>query len=305
MSRRGWVLFAAMCVVWGIPYMLIKVAVRDIGPAELVFVRTALGAALLLPIALARKEMRSSLRPWLPLLIYTIIEIGLPWLLLSDAERHVDSSFTGLVIAGVPLVAAVFARLTNPDEQLTASRVSGLLIGLAGVALLLGFHIDGSAWLSTAELVAVVVCYATGPLIVERWLNDVPRYGLAATSLLVAAILAAPLAVPDLPDLVHTVSPGPALAAVTLAIVCTALAFVLFFALIAEVGGSRATVITFVHPAVAVILGATVLDERITLLSGVAFTFVLAGSALATRSRRGKPSRATPDSHVAVAERKS
>lgn len=267
-----------MSVVWGVPYLLIKVAVRDIGPAELVFVRTALGAVLLLPIALYRKELRASLRPWLPLLAYTVIEIAVPWLLLSHAEQRVDSSLTGLVIAGVPLVAALIAR-----ERLSRVRVAGLLTGFAGVGLLVGFHGGTGGAVPLLELLGVVLCYATGPLIIERWLSDVPRYGVSAASLIAGALLFAPVAVPNLPSLARTVTPGPALAAVALAVVCTALAFVLFFALIAEVGGVRATVITFVNPAVAVVLGAVVLHEKITPLTVGAFALILAGSFLATR----------------------
>jgi drug/metabolite transporter (DMT)-like permease len=288
MSRRGWILFIAMSVVWGVPYLLIKVAVRDIGPAELVFVRTALGALLLLPIALYRKELRASLRPWLPLLAYTVVEIGVPWLLLSHAEQQVDSSLTGLVIAGVPLVAAVIAR-----ERLSGTRVAGLLTGLAGVGLLVGFHGGTGGAVPLLELLGVVLCYATGPLIIERWLADVPRYGVSAASLIVGALLFAPVA-PNLPSLARTVTLGPALAAIALAVICTALAFVLFFALIAEVGGVRATVITFVNPAVAVALGALVLHEEITPLTVGAFALILAGSFLATR-RRPAAKETTPD----------
>ncbi|MDG6108970.1 DMT family transporter [Dactylosporangium aurantiacum] len=292
MSRRGWILFIAMSVVWGVPYLLIKVAVRDIGPAELVFLRTAIGALLLLPIALYRKELRESFRPWLPLLAYTVIEIGVPWLLLSHAEQKVDSSLTGLVIAGVPLAAALIAR-----ERLSASRVAGLLTGLAGVGLLVGFHGGTGGAVPLLELLGVVVCYATGPLIIERWLADVPRYGVSTASLLLGALLFAPVAVPGLPSLARTVTPGPALAAVGLAVICTALAFVLFFALVAEVGGVRATVITFVNPAVAVVLGAAVLGEEITPLTVGAFALILAGSYLATR-RRAAPAPA-PDAEPA------
>jgi len=293
MSRRGWLLFAAMCVIWGIPYLLIKVAVREIGPAELVFIRTALGAVLLLPIALARKELRASVRPWLPLLIYTVIEIGVPWLLLSDAERHVDSSLSGLVIAGVPLVAAVLARLVDAGDRLTIQRVLGLLAGLAGVGLLLGFHGGTTGLRPILELLGVVVCYATGPLLIQRWLSDVPRYGVSASSLVLGALLFAPVTIPKLPDLARHVSLAPALAAVGLAVICTALAFVLFFALIAEVGGARATVITFVNPAVAVVLGALLLHEPVTVVTVVAFALILVGSVLATRRPPGTPSTAT------------
>ncbi len=288
MSRRGWLLFAAMCVIWGVPYLLIKVAVRDIGPAELVFVRTALGAVLLLPIALARKELRASIRPWLPLVVYTVIEIAIPWLLLSDAERRVDSSLSGLVIAGVPLVAAVLARVVDTGDRLSAQRVAGLLAGLAGVGLLLGFHGGTGGLRPILELLGVVVCYATGPLLIQRWLSDVPRYGVSAWSLVFGALIFAPVSVPKLPDLARHVSLAPALAAVGLAVICTALAFVLFFALIAEVGGARATVITFVNPAVAVVLGALLLHEKITVVTVVAFGLILVGSVLATRRPSGK-----------------
>lgn len=280
MSRRGWILFIAMSVVWGVPYLLIKVAVRDIGPAELVFIRTALGALLLLPIALYRKELRAAFRPWLPLLAYTVVEIGVPWLLLSHAEQKVDSSLTGLVIAGVPLAAALIAR-----ERLSSARVAGLLTGLAGVGLLVGFHGGTGGAVPLLELLGVVICYATGPLIIERWLSDAPRYGVSTASLLLGALLFAPVAVPGLPSLARTVTPGPTLAAVALAVICTALAFVLFFALVAEVGGVRATVITFVNPAVAVVLGAVVLGEEITPLTVGAFALILAGSYLATRRK--------------------
>ncbi|MEU0561796.1 EamA family transporter [Dactylosporangium maewongense] len=280
MSRRGWLLFIAMSVVWGVPYLLIKVAVRDIGPAELVFVRTALGALLLLPIALYRKEVRASLRPWLPLLAYTVVEVGIPWLLLSHAEQEVDSAFTGLVIAGVPLAAALIAR-----ERLSGTRIAGLVTGLAGVGLLVGFHGTTGGPVPLLELLGVVICYASGPLIIERWLSDVPRYGVSAVSLAAGALLFAPFVAPGLPSLARTVTLRPALAAVTLAVVCTALAFVLFFALVAEVGGVRATVITFVNPAVAVILGAAVLHEKITPLTVGAFVLILAGSFLATRKK--------------------
>jgi drug/metabolite transporter (DMT)-like permease len=280
MTRRGWILFIAMSVVWGVPYLLIKIAVRDIGPAELVFVRTALGALLLLPIALYRKEVRASLRPWLPLLAYTVIEIAVPWLLLSHAEQTVDSAFTGLVIAGVPLVAALIAR-----ERLSGTRAAGLLTGFAGVGLLVGFHGTTGGAVPILELLGVVVCYATGPLIIERWLSDVPRYGVSAVSLAAGALIFAPFVAPGLPALARTVTPGPALAAIALAVICTALAFVLFFALVSEVGGVRATVITFVNPAVAVVLGAVVLHEEITPLTVGAFVLILTGSYLATRRK--------------------
>ena len=275
-----------MCVLWGVPYLLIKVAVREISPAELVFVRSALATVILLPIALIRGEMRAALRVWRPLLVYTLVEISLPWLLLSDAEQYVSSSLSGLVIAGVPLVAAVLVRLFDSDERLPPQRLFGLLVGFSGVVVLLGFDSGVPGLTPVVELAVVVVCYAVGPIIAGRWLADAPNLAVVAGSLALSSLLYAPVVVPGMPELASRITARPALAAVTLAVLCTALAFVLFFALIAEVGPARATVFTFINPAVAVLLGAVVLDERVTPVTAVAFGLILAGSVLATRRNR-------------------
>src|SRR5437868_10754382 len=133
MTRRGWLLFAAMAVIWGIPYLLIKIAVGELTPVTLVFLRTALGAALLLPIAAARGGLRPLLPYWRWVLAYTVVEVSLPWFLLSDAERGLSSSLTGLLIAAVPLIGAVVTWLTRGDERLDIRRVGGLVLGLLGV----------------------------------------------------------------------------------------------------------------------------------------------------------------------------
>src|ERR671915_2157109 len=142
MSRRGWLLFAAMCVIWGIPYLLIKVAVEDMSPALLVLGRTAIAALILLPIAAARSELRPAFRHWRPVLAFAAIEIALPWLLLGMAEREISSSLTGLLIAAVPLVGAVIARTTGARERLGVQSALGLLLGLAGVAAIVGVSLE-------------------------------------------------------------------------------------------------------------------------------------------------------------------
>ena len=142
MTRRGWTLFGAMCVIWGIPYLLIKVAVADVSPPTLVFLRTATGALLLIPIAVTRGQL-APLRPrWRMLLLYTAIEIATPWLLLSDAETKLSSSLSGLLLAAVPLIGAVIAA-TIGEERLDARRLLGLFAGIGGVAMLLGFDVNG------------------------------------------------------------------------------------------------------------------------------------------------------------------
>jgi drug/metabolite transporter (DMT)-like permease len=287
MSRRGFLLFAAMCVIWGIPYLLIRVSVKELSPAMLVLARTAIASALLLPIAAYRRELRSLLPHWAPLLAFAAIEIALPWVLLGAAEQHVSSSLTGLLIAAVPLVGAVLAR-----ERLGLQNGVGLLLGVAGVAAIVGVNVEGTSVGPLAEIGLVAVCYAVGPFILQRWLADLPALGVIAASLGVTTLAYIPIAAFSLPDRMPSAKVlGSVLA---LAVVCTAIAFLLFFALIAEIGAVRATVITYVNPAVAAVLGVGLLGERFTPGMGVGFALVLAGSALATRRRAEAPATSAP-----------
>jgi drug/metabolite transporter (DMT)-like permease len=280
-SRRGWALFAAMSVIWGIPYLLIKVAVGGVPVPVLVLARVGIGAALLLPVAVRQRQL-GALRPhWRWLAAFAVVEIITPWLLLSDAERRLSSSLSGLLVASVPIIVVVLARLTGGTERLTAVRWAGLLAGLGGVALLAGPRAaGGDAW-SITEVLLVAGCYATGPLIASRKLGDLPPVGMTAVCLGLAAIVYAPLAALTWPSAMPS---GRVLAALAgLAVVCTAVAFLLFFRLIAEVGPARASVITYINPAVAVALGVSVLGERLTPSMAGAFALILGGSVLATR----------------------
>jgi drug/metabolite transporter (DMT)-like permease len=285
MTRRGWLLFAAMAVIWGIPYLLIKIAVGELTPVTLVFFRTAVGATLLLPIAAARGGLRPLLPYWRWVLAYTIVEVALPWFLLSDAERRLSSSLTGLLVAAVPLIGAVVTWLTRGDERLDPRRVGGLVVGLVGVGALVGLDVSFRDLGAVGEVALVAVGYATGPIIVSRRLPRVPAIGVVAASLVVTALVYAPLGLRQLPSTMP--SPRVVLAVAILAVVCTALAFLLFFALIGEVGPVRATVITYFNPAVALLLGVTLLDEPFTLGAVVGFSLILTGSLLATRRASG------------------
>jgi drug/metabolite transporter (DMT)-like permease len=279
-SRRGWALFIALGVIWGIPYLLIKVAVRDLAPASLVFLRTALAAGLLLPVVLRRGELRALLARWRPIVLFTVVETAIPWLLLAHAERRVTSSLAGLVMASVPLAGAVLGRLTGGHEPLGARRLAGLVAGLAGVVALLGLDLGRRDALAIGELATVALCYAIGPMIIARRLSDLPALDVVAVSLALCAIGYAPVGVAQLP----ATMPDPAVigAVAVLGIACTAAAFLLFFRLIAEVGPVRATVITYVNPAVAVVAGVALLGEPFTAGTGVGFVLILAGSWLAT-----------------------
>jgi drug/metabolite transporter (DMT)-like permease len=280
MTRRGWLLFTTMCVLWGMPYLLIKVAVEELSPPQLVLLRTGLAAALLLPWAAARGQLRPVLRHWKPLVAFTVLELAAPWLLLADAERDLSSSLTGLLVAAVPLVAAFAARLGDHDDRLDRRRLLGLGIGFAGVAALVGIDVRGGDLVSVAEVAVVVVCYAVAPLVVSRWLSDVPSTGVTAAALAITALVYAPFGVRGL----EVPSGKVVLAVLVLAVACTVAALLMFFALIAEAGPQRALVITYVNPAVALVLGIVLLGEELTLGAVVGFPLVLVGCVLATRA---------------------
>ncbi|MBA2388687.1 MAG: DMT family transporter [Geodermatophilaceae bacterium] len=284
MSRRGWLLFIAMGLIWGIPYLLIKVAVEELAPSTLVLVRTALAAVLLLPIAFARGQVRLVLSRWWPLVLFTVVEICIPWLLLGFAELRLSSSLTGLLIAAVPLVGALIAARGPAGEQLGTRRLAGLLLGAAGVAALVGFEVGAGDAGAIAAIAGVAVCYAIGPVILSRSLSDLPQLGTVAVALGLAAVLYLPVGLAQAPR--SWPSADVVLAVAMLAVVCTAVAFLLFFALIAEVGAARSVVITYVNPAVAVLLGVSLLDETFTAATAVGFVLILLGSVLATSRTR-------------------
>ena len=164
MSRKGWLLFITLCVIWGLPYLFIRIAVRELPPPALVFLRTAPAALLLLPFALRRGEVRRLLRSWPWVLAYTAVELCVPWLLLAHAEERISSSLAGLLIATVPLIGAVLYRAFGVADHFDARRLTGLFIGFAGVAALVGLDIAHSDVLGIVEVVLVALCYATGPL---------------------------------------------------------------------------------------------------------------------------------------------
>lgn len=283
-----------MCVIWGIPYLMIRVAVRELTPATLVFLRTGIAAALLLPLALRRGEVRPLVPYWRPLLAYTAIEVALPWLLLSRAETRLTSSLTGLLIAAVPLVGAVIVSVSGDRERLGARRWVGLATGISGVAAIVGLDLGKVDALALVEIGIVAVCYAVGPVVLARRLKDVPPLGVVAASLALTAVAYAPFAAAEWPS--RTASAHVVESVLGLAIVCSAVAFLIFFALIAEVGPARATVITYVNPAVAAVLGVALLGEKLTAGMLLGFALVLAGSVLAT----GRSPEVVPEPEAAV-----
>jgi len=275
-----------MAFIWGIPYLFIKIAVAELTPASLVFLRAAIGTVLLLPLAAARKDLAPLVRQWKWIVIYTFVEVAAPWFFLSDAERRISSSLTGLLIAAVPSVGAVLAVLVGGHDRLDSRRIVGLALGFFGVAALVGLDVRADDLGAIGQVGLVALGYAIGPMIIERKLARLPSLGVVAASLGVTAVAYAPFGLAQLPAALPSAS--VLLAVAVLGVVCTALAFVLFFALVAEVGAPRATVITYVNPAVALALGVALLGEPFTLGIAIGFVLIVLGSILATR--RAPPS---------------
>ncbi|MFI5777635.1 DMT family transporter [Nocardia sp. NPDC051570] len=282
MTRRGWVLFLALGVIWGVPYAMIRIAVRDFDPVVVAGGRTAIGALLLLPIALYGKSLGPVLRRWPWLVAYTLVEITGPWLLLGHAETKLNSSTVGLLVAAVPLVAVVVVTVLG-HEAFDSRRVIGLLVGLAGVLALVGLDIDLSDLGALIAVAVSAVGYALGPIIINRKLADLPPMGVVTASLALAALLYAPFVAWRWPARITAPAGWSVLG---LAVICTATAFLVFFALIGEVGPARATVITYINPAVALAIGVSLLDEPLTAGMAIGFPLVILGSVLGTARSR-------------------
>lgn len=288
MTRRGWTLFAIQSVIWGTPYLLIAVAVESFSPVSVVAGRTSIAALLLLPIALHQGALRPALAHWRWVLAFALIEMAGPFLLLGHAEQTLPSGITGLLVATVPIFGAIVAFGLGDRHALSRVRVVGMVIGLGGVALVVGAASgEGDVRLvSVIEVLVVAVCYAVAPFITYRKLVGVPGIGIATLSLAMVAVVYLPIAL-VLEDGSPTSRSISAL--VILAVLCTSVAFVTFFALIREVGPERATLITFVNPVIALGLGLVILDETLSGVQLLGLPLVLAGCWLATRGRPPEP----------------
>ncbi|MEU1431339.1 DMT family transporter [Nocardia sp. NPDC005746] len=289
MSKRGWLLFLGMGVIWGVPYAMIRVAVGEFDPVFVAFGRTLLGALVLLPVALFTKVLWPVFREWRWVLVYTLVEITGPWLLIGHAETRLTSSTVGLLIAAVPLIAIVITTRLG-HEGLDPRRILGLVIGFAGVTALVGLDIDMSNLGALAAIGVSVIGYALGPIIIDRKLKELPPIGVVTASLVFAATLYLPFTLWRMPS--HFPA-GATWSVVGLGLLCTALAFVVFFALIGEVGPSRATVITYINPAVALLIGVSLLKEPLTAGMAIGFPLVILGSILGT-ARAKRPEDAVP-----------
>lgn len=286
-SRRGWLLFGAMALIWGVPYLFIRIAVESYSPATIVAARALIAALVLLPFALRSGALRAALKKWPWVVAFGFVEVGGPFLFLGFAEQTLHSGPTGLLVATVPLFAALIALGMGDRAVLTPLRLGGLLIGFGGVAIVVaGPGLASGDLLAVGAVLLTAVMYAIAPFIIARKLTDVPSLGSITLAMLVVGAFYVPIAIVT-PQGVPTVQ--ATVAVVVLAVLCTAIAFLAFFALIREVGPVRAPLFTYVNPVVAIILGAIVLSEPLTPGLLIGFPLIIVGCWFAATGGRLRP----------------
>lgn len=283
MSWRAWAAFAALGIIWGIPYFFIKLAVQELSPFVVAWGRITLAALVLLPIAWHRGALRTLGSHKVAILAFSMAEFVVPFAVISIGERWIDSSVTGILIAAVPLTITLISRFFGVHERLSTWRMIGLAVGLLGVVALLGLGTISTPlqWAGVGCMLLATVGYAIGPLIIQRHLGDLDSIGPIAASLLAASAL---LLVPAVVTFPRVVPSNLALSSIAvLGLVCTAAAMLLMFYLVSHAGASRASVITYINPIVATLLGMLVLHEHLGVGGLIAFVLILFGSWLATR----------------------
>lgn len=286
MSRKGFILFILAGLSWGVPYLFIKVAGAEFSNASIIFSRVLIGALVLIPLALYRKTLVAALREWRWVLVFAALEMIGPWWLITEAERHIDSGLAGLLVATVPFFSLPIAYFLGDKSVVHPKTLFGVGIGFSGLILLVGIdsfsgHIDP---LYVGFMVLSAIGYAVAPAVAAHKISHVPSEGMIGLSMAIVAVFYAIPAAFTLPaDIAKVPSLGAWSSLLGLGVICSAIAFVVFFALIKEIGSARATLITYPNTAVAILLGILVADEKFTLGMGIGLPLVAVGSYFASR----------------------
>jgi drug/metabolite transporter (DMT)-like permease len=283
MSRKGWALFALVGVLWGVPYLFMKVAVDELATPVIVFARLFIGAVVLIPLALSQKAIRSALPFWPYIALYAILEMVIPWSLITNAQKDLSSGVVALLVATVPIWATLFAHHTGDSTAAHRTRIFGIAIGLVGIAFLVGFETlnDVGNIRALVQVLIASVSYAYAVNMITRKAPGVSGIAINGLAMLLSTVIFAPFALTHLPT--EAPSSNAVLATIGLGVICTAFAFWVFFLVLDEIGAARASLVVYPNTAVAVILGIFFLDEKITLAIGIGLPLVLIGSYFASR----------------------
>jgi drug/metabolite transporter (DMT)-like permease len=284
MSRRAYFHFAVSGLFWGIPYLLMKVAVADIPPTVIVCGRVLIGAAILIPLAIHQKVLMDAIRGWRYVLPYAIFEMMIPWILITNAEKKISSGLAGLLIATVPIWSTIFASMNGDKTVWHSKRLVGIAVGFVGLVGLVGYEsiFGNSDPLSIAMMLVTAMSYSYAVNMISIKLPEVSGIAINGLAMVFTAIVYLPFMIAQWPA-ANTVSTESALSLVALGIFCTALAFISFFIVMKEIGPARASIGTYVNTAVAVVLGVLILSEPLTLGIIIGLPLVMIGSYLASR----------------------
>lgn len=288
-----------MAVLWGIPYLLIRVAVRQLDPAVLVLFRTAPAALLLAPVVVHQRAWPALIKNFKWIVVFGVVEFGIPWYFMSTSERHINSSLTSLIICAVPLFSVGASRFTRSHEPIGARRLTGLVAGAVGVALLVGLDLKGGSITWIGLMLLVCVGYSIGPIILATRLHDVPGPAVVCGATGVVALGWIPYDVFHWPT---RISGETWMSVGVLSVFCTVGAFLVFFELIKEAGSSRSVVVVYSNTAIAVLLGVVGLHEPFTLGIAVGFPLIVLGSYLATSVARAVRDDANRDANLPIYE---
>jgi drug/metabolite transporter (DMT)-like permease len=286
MSRRGWFLFILVGFLWGIPYLFIKIAVdpdNGFSPAAVVCLRTAIGAAILIPLAMRQGQLGAAIRGIKYVAPYALLEMIGPWILIGTAEQKISSGLAGLLIASVPIWATIFASMRGDKTVWHHMRLLGIVVGFVGLIAVVGFEsIKGSSDpISIAMVLVAAIGYSYAVMMVQGALPHVSGIAINAVAMAITAIFYLPLTIIQWPT--HEISTEAINAIIGLGVLSTGAAFVAFFALAAIIGVARGSLVTYLNTAFAVVLGVIILDEPFTTGMAIGLPLVLIGSYFASR----------------------
>ena len=286
MSRRGWFLFILVGFLWGVPYLFIKIAVdpdNGFSPAAVVCLRTAIGAAILIPLAIRQGQLGAAIRGIKYVAPYALLEMIGPWILIGTAEQKISSGLAGLLIASVPIWATIFASMRGDKTVWHHTRLLGIVVGFIGLISVVGFEsiAGGSDPLSIAMVLVAAIGYSYAVMMVQGALPHVSGIAINAVAMAITALFYLPLTIIQWPT--HEISSSAINAIIGLGVLSTGAAFVAFFALAAIIGVARGSLVTYLNTAFAVVLGVIILDEPFTTGMAIGLPLVLIGSYFASR----------------------
>jgi drug/metabolite transporter (DMT)-like permease len=297
-ERRNWILLLALAALWGASYLFIKIGLDDLSPAGVVFTRTALAAAVLLPFAIKSGGLTPLLRRAPGLFALAAVQVAGPFLLISAGEQHISSSLAGILVAAAPIFTAIFAIWVDQNERLSTNGIVGVVIGILGVALLLGVDVEGSGLGGGLMVVLASVGYAVGGFALKRYFTGYQPLALVASTMTASALMTLPLFLIDLPSRVGIDTVG---AISALGLGGTGIAFVIYYTLNREIGPTRTSLVAYVAPVFAVVYGVTLLDEDFGFTTAIGIVLIVGGSWLAARAPARVPVEAAQARRVEAA----